>query len=317
MKKFLFCCALFLVSTSIFSQKVPIKKDKEAVKKHNIKTVEVTYHSITDLSYLNGLKIYILDFDSNANITYEKRFYLFDLVLYCVEKYSTYDEKGLLIKKTEVFTDFPKNKKDSLISESREKGSASKWEYFYNDKDLLVKELEYINEEDANPVRETLYEYNESGKKTKSVQMVIHNSENKGTNDRTENFTYNEKGLLTKREIKYSYFIKHEIYDYNHKDKMKAHSLYENNRIKKKYVYSYYRCGKLKILKFYNKDMKNWSKRVHYKYNKNLKAIKEITFSLKDKYLETYSYFDNGLKQEEVWYDKNKQAAIKFKFSYK
>lgn len=320
MKIILFTITLLAIIFPCLSQDCPVLNDKEAIGQHHVKSISIKFNSISDLKEHDSLEVVRVEFDENGNITFEKYFRLFDVILYSEEYQYVYSNSGLLVEKIKTQLEYPRTKQDSSYLEIVGYGpSTTKWTYDYDHKNQLVKELEYLDADDKNPTLSTTYGYDKKGNKTKAVFKNINNPQQTSLGNRIELYEYDKNDRLIKVKMNWTTIDVNYVrtVKFNEQGQKVYESLIHNGGERGNTTRYKYDQDRLSSTEIYMLNEKEWSNKTIFQYSEDGCLSKEISQrSSGAEWIKTFECNDKGLLKSEYWYNKEGEKAFYFETEY-
>ncbi|WP_018344345.1 RHS repeat domain-containing protein [Cytophaga aurantiaca] len=319
MKQIILILAILLISFSSFSQEWPDLYNNVR-SKFKFKSISVRVHSIEELKEYDSLEVSRIEYDKNGKVIYQKEFMLFDVMLYSEESKNKFNDKGQLIERIEIKTDYPQTKEDSsLLSFSEMKNpSTKKYTYEYDIKGNLIKVLEFLSAEDKAPALISVYTYNEDGKRIKGVFSHIKFPKQTSSSNRIEMYEYDAKGLLIQVKMNWttSDVSSLKTIEYDSIGNKVFELIRHNNGSGNVMQYQYHN-GRLMSIERFNLGQKKWFSKTLYEYSEAGYKIKEITKNNSgNESMETFEYNKQGLLTKEYWYTDTGKKSFSFETSY-
>ena len=294
--------------------------DKKAIDKHHIKSISINFNSISDLKEHDSLEVTRVEFDKNGNITYEKYFRLFDVILYSEEFKYSYNDSGQLVEKIETQKEYPKTKQDSsLLDITGYDPSTTKWTYEYDKKGNLIKEFEFLNDDDENPTLSSIYEYDKKGNRIKGTFKNIRFPEQTSLSNRIELYKYNKNYQLISEKMNWTTSdVSHVvIIKYDEKGNKTFESRIHNDGARGNITKYKYQEGELLTIERYKLGEEEWFSKTTFEYSETGCKLKEITKRASgSEWFETFECNDKGLLESECWYTKEGEKAFSFETEY-
>jgi len=291
--------------------------DQDKAKKLKIRTLEVRYTGDSQNSDIKDSLIHRFEYDTRGNLTKEIMSYVFDLSSGSVYNiFYEYDKKGnktksLVEKKIITESYYYKGKPGDIIR--------SRKEYLYDKKSRLIKELHYTAYDSISPEFEGLYEYDKKGNLIKYNSKDLRDSRS-GLNY-TTTYTYNLKKQLSKKETIYDNKKEkgEEKYYYDNEGRLIEYKRNMGDMNDHKEVFNYDDKGNIAVSEksFYRIGDMIQREKVTNEYDENNRLVSSSTVK-KDGYIISceYSYYDNGLIKEVIFYEDEGIKAYSLKYLY-
>lgn len=320
MKKIVLSISILFVFFKSFSQDCPVVNDKDVIDKYHVKSVSINFNSISDLEEHDSLEVTRVEFDKNGNITYEKYFRLFDVILYSEEFKYSYNDFGQLIEKIEIQKEYPKTKQDSsLLDITGYDPSTTKWTSEYDKKGNLIKEFEFLNADDEHPTLSSIYEYDKKGNRIKGTFKNIRFPEQTSLSNRIELYEYNKNGQLISERMNWTTSnVSHVVtIKYNEKGNKTFESRIHNDGARGNIRKYKYQEDKLMNIERYKVGEEEWFSKTTFEYSETGCKSKGITKRASgSEWFETFECNDKGLLESEYWYTEEGEKAFSFETEY-
>lgn len=220
----------------------------------------------------------------------------------------TYNSKGLIIECKDTDPDYYTDQLKNI-------------KYKYNDKDLLVEEVLYIENELS---YKYVYSYNDKGLLTQEYYTEYYNGKKKSETKIT--YKYNNKSLLVERPpiglratiknngIESDYSTK---FIYNNNNNLIEEQYFYNNELNRRHVYKYNNKNQLIEETKYDNNNSKYDVTV-YKYDdRGLKIEGQDYWFGKQGDIYKYKYNNFGLLIEEVLYYSGSKVTVIYTYEYK